>query len=131
MDIKALIKQFISYFFVGGTAAVVEWASFSGCYYLLKTGHLTATVIAFIIATFVNWILGRKFTFKEDVRKVSVVRDLIRVYLASLAGLGLNLLFMYLFVDVMHINAMLSKIAATGLVFIWNFAIRRFFIYKK
>lgn len=130
MDIKALVKQFVSYFFVGGAAAVVEWISFSGCYYLLHTGYLSATVIAFIIATFVNWILGRTFTFKESSRQSSLLKDMIQVYLASLIGLGLNLIFMYLFVDVLHLHAMLSKIAATGLVFIWNFLSRKIWIYR-
>lgn len=130
MNIKALFRQFISYFFVGGTAALVEWLSFSACFYLLGIGHMVSTVIAFIIATFVNWILGRRFTFKDDAGQTSVIKDLVKVYLASLIGLFLNLGFMYLFVDVLSMHPMLSKILATGLVFIWNFAVRRFVIYK-
>lgn len=131
MDIKKLIRQFLSYAIVGGSAAIVEWLSFGGCTYLVHLNYLISTIIAFLIATFVNWALGRRLTFREDSKKMSPVKELVQVYLASAIGLGLNLLFMYLFVQVFIWNEMLSKIIATGLVFVWNFVSRRFVIYRE
>ena len=60
------IKQFLSYFGVGGVSALVEWAVFSLLEYLLDMPYLLATILAFIFSTTTNWFLGRTFTFKES-----------------------------------------------------------------
>ena len=38
---------------------------------------------------------------------------------------------MFVLVDALGWNEMLSKVIATGLVFVWNFLIRRLAIYRK
>ena len=45
----------------------------------------------------------------------------------TLAGMGI----MFGLVDALGWNEMLSKVIATGLVFVWNFLIRRLAIYRK
>lgn len=127
---KALVRQFFSYFIVGGTAALVEWASFGSLVYLLHINHMLATVLAFVAATFVNWFLGRLMTFKASCNQNSLLMDCAEVFLASLVGLVFNLVLMFVFVDLWAIQQMFSKIFATGIVFIWNFMIRKFVIYR-
>lgn len=129
------IKQFLSYFGVGGAAALVEWGSFSLLEYVFNTPYLLATIIAFVIATIVNWILGRIFTFKESAYTEHRTREFILVFLVSSIGLGFNLLLMYIFVSIFHMDSNLlktvSKALATGIVFIWNFFSRKMWIYKE
>lgn len=131
---KENIKQFISYFWVGGTAALVEWATF----YLLERfsgiSYLTATVLAFIVSTTVNWILGRSFTFKESRYAEKRGKEFFLVFLVSVIGLCLNLLLMFLFVSGMGMDTdwlkTAAKVMATGIVFIWNFLARKLLVYK-
>lgn len=129
------IRQFLSYFGVGGIAALVEWAVFFLLEYLFSTPYLLATVLAFLVSTTVNWILGRTFTFKDSTYQDKKIKELILVFLVSAAGLLLNLLLMYLFVAVLgldtHIQKTMSKIAATGIVFFWNFLSRKYWIYNN
>lgn len=126
---KANIKQFISYFFVGGVAAIVEWVMFFIFANVLQINYFVSTVIAFIFSTTANWILGRITTFKDKKAKEAFL-----VFIVSAIGLLFNLILMYLFVTVMGFDSSLgktlSKIAATGIVFIWNFLIRKLVIYK-
>ena len=53
----------------------------------------------------------------------------------SAIGLVFNVLLMYLFVTVIGLNTSflktVSKILATGIVFFWNFFVRKLFIYKE
>lgn len=128
------LKQFISYFGVGGVAAIVEWV----CFFLLDwfgTPYLVATIIAFIVATFANWFLGRTFTFKDSSYKDNRGKEIILVFFVSAIGLAFNMLLMYLFVDVIGMNKNLmktgAKIISTGIVFIWNYLARKLWIYKK
>lgn len=132
---KANIKQFISYFFVGGVAAIVEWVMFFIFANVLQINYFVSTVIAFIFSTTANWILGRITTFKDNnTYKDKKAKEAILVFVVSAIGLLFNLILMYLFVTVMGFDSSLgktlSKIAATGIVFIWNFLIRKLVIYK-
>ena len=129
------IKQFLSYFGVGGVSALVEWAVFSLLEYLLDMPYLLATILAFIFSTTTNWFLGRTFTFKESAYKDKKAKEIFLVFLVSAIGLGFNLLLMYLFVDVFGMNTNLlktiAKIISTGIVFIWNFLSRKLWIYRE
>ena len=132
---RANIKQFISYFFVGGVAAVVEWIMFFLFANVLQIHYFVSTVLAFIFSTSANWILGRITTFKDNVSyKDKKAKEAVLVFAVSAIGLLFNLVLMYLFVTVMgfdsSVGKTLSKVAATGIVFIWNFLIRKLVIYK-
>lgn len=129
------IRQFISYFFVGGISALVEWT----CFYLfslLDMNYLLATCIAFVFSTTVNLVLGRKWTFKpEESFSRTIGEESILVFVVSGIGLLFNLLLMYIFVDCFKLNTpilkTISKILSTGIVFIWNYLIRKYYIYKR
>ena len=132
---KANIKQFISYFFVGGVAAIVEWVMFFIFANVLQINYFVSTVIAFIFTPTAKWILGRITTFKDNnTYKDKKAKEAFLVFIVSAIGLLFNLILMYLFVTVMGFDSSLgktlSKIAATGIVFIWNFLIRKLVIYK-
>lgn len=132
---KDNIKQFISYFFVGGVAAIVEWVMFFIFANVLNVHYFVSTVIAFIFSTTANWILGRITTFKDNTSyKDKKAKEAVLIFVVSAIGLVFNLILMYLFVTVMGFDSSLgktlSKIAATGIVFIWNFLIRKLVIYK-
>ena len=64
---------------------------------------------------------------KKDANKT---QEFIVFIVLSVIGLGINQLFMWLFVDMMHIYYMLSKIIATVIVMIYNFITRKIFLEK-
>ncbi len=128
------VKQFLSYFGVGGVSALIEWGLFSLLEYLFNIPYLLATILAFIASTTTNWYLGRVFTFKESAYTEKRTKELFLVFLVSVIGLGFNLLLMYLFVDVFGMNTnmlkSLAKVLATGIVFVWNYLSRKLWIYR-
>lgn len=130
-----IIKQFISYFFVGGVAAIVEWALFALFANILGIYYITATCLAFIFSTTTNWILGKLWTFKgNEFYQNERGKEIVLVFGVSTIGLLFNMGLMYLFVTVLELNtpllSTLSKVLSTGMVFIWNFLIRKYVIYK-
>jgi len=133
---KPLIRQFLSYICVGGAAAIVEWAMFTLFANVLNFHYILATALAFIFSTFVNWLLGRIWTFRESrTYEHKRVKEILLVFAVSAVGLLFNMLLMYLLVTVIGLNTPLlktvSKIISTGIVFFWNFLIRRFVIYRQ
>ncbi len=123
---KNEIKTFILYLFVGGSAAIVEWFVFWLSNLIFHFSM--STILAFISATFFNYLMGRKFAFKKYNKEKS---DLSKVFLVSGCGLLINLFLMYIFVDILEIYPLLGKVGATGIVFFWNYLSRRLFIYKE
>jgi putative flippase GtrA len=133
---KEFIKQFISYFCVGGIAAIVEWVIFFIFSSIWSIPYLISTVFAFIFSTTVNWFLGKVITFKNsNIYKDKAGKEIFIIFLVSAIGLVFNLILMFLFVTVIGLNSDIlmtfSKIMATGIVFFWNFLMRKFVVYKE
>lgn len=121
------IKKIISYFFVGGMSAVIEWIVFWIVNSFLD--YNIAVVISFLLATLFNYYLGKVLTFKNNKHSK---KDIISIYIVSGIGLIFNILLMNIFIQIMHFsNEIIAKILSTGLVFIWNYISRRIFIYKS
>ena len=126
---QGLVGQLIRYGVVGGIAALTEWAAFFLFVGIFYWHYMLATVLSFLIATFVNWAVGRCTMFR-NAAKVGTAREILGIYFVSGIGLLLNLFLMYLFVGKIGAPSVAAKITATGLVFIWNFASRKIFIYR-
>ena len=125
MDIQGLFV----YLIVGGGATVVEWVIF----WLLTTGiainYLVATTIAMFVSTFANWGLGRMLLFRDQPTD-RLAAEIGKVYLASVVGWLASMLLMWIMVDQLHMQQMVAKIIATGVVFLYNYIIRKLLIYK-
>ena len=133
---KKNIMQFCSYFVVGGIAAIVEWIMFYIFASICTIYYMIATVLAFLFSTTANWLLGRMLTFKNDQRYIhNRWKEILAVFVVSGIGLIFNIIIMYILVALIGWDTRrlmtLSKIIATGIVFIWNFLIRKLVIYKN
>ena len=122
-------KDLILYLIVGIIATAIEWIIFYASTRLFPFLHYNIiTSIAYIISTFANWLFGRIIVFKNSGQPV--IKEIVKIYITSFAGLGLNLIIMYIFIDIFSVDKMFSKIFATALVFFFNFIIRKIIIYK-
>jgi putative flippase GtrA len=52
------------------------------------------------------------------------------VFAVSAMGLAINLGVMFVAVDKLRLDLVLSKILATGIVFLWNYQLRANFVFK-
>lgn len=118
------------YFFVGGLAAIVDSTIFFIFVKIFNIDYLMVGAIGFIIATWVNYLLGIKFVFNSLTRFSRKV-EIISVYVVSGIGLILHLVILYYCIDVFYFEKMTSKITAIGLVFFWNYLARKNFVYKE
>ena len=121
--------KIVKYFFVGGVAASVDIGLFFLFAKLLAYNYLVVGCIGFLLATAVNYFLSIRFVFRSGAR-FNKHTELAFVYAASLVGLGLNQTILYLLVERAAVGLMLSKLAATLGVFLWNFSARNFIIFR-
>ena len=130
------MRQFLSYFGVGGVSAIVEWAVFSFLIYYFNTPYMVAATFSFVVSTTTNWYLGKKISFKESkAYKGKTSKEVFLVFFVSAIGLGFNLILMYWFVDILGMASNMlktvAKIVSTGIVFMWNYLSRKLWVYKN
>ena len=129
-DSGKLFRQIIKFAFVGGTAFIID----AGILFILtdfcSIHYLISGAISFTLSVIYNYILSIKWVFDAKEGNSKAVELAVFIGL-SVIGLGLNQLFMWFFVDVLHIYYMLSKIVATAIVMVYNFITRKLFIEKK
>ena len=121
--------RLIRYFFVGGTAAVID----IGLYALLVHGvglnYLVGGVITFMVATSVNYALSVRIVFRSGAR-FERPQEIVLVSVVSAIGLILNQLVLFVGVAELSLQPVLAKVVATGMVFFWNYWARAHFVFK-
>ncbi len=126
------------YLFVGGTAALVEWALFYLLLHYLLNGlgmsltalTMTSTAMAFCLSTLYHYFLGNVLVFDSG-RRYNRGKELSLVFLVSVMGLGFNLLLMYIFVSWLGWEPMLSKVLTSCIVVVWNYLSRKKWIFRS
>lgn len=125
-----MLGRITRYFFVGGASASIDLTFFFVFAKLLGFNYLAVATIGFVIATLFNYFLSIRVVFDSGAR-FTRSQELALVYLVSVIALGVNLLVLFVMVDYLRAELMLSKIVATVSVFFWNFSARNYFIFRK
>ena len=114
--------------FVGGIAFVADagllWTlSLTGLHYLI------CAVFGFLLGVGVNYLLSVKFVFVEKA-PVGKVGEMAVYVIVGVIGLGLTVLFMWFFTEIVGLFFMVSRGIAAILVFAWNFTSRKILLYR-
>ena len=128
-----VLGQFVRYFVTGGLAFVVDFGVFAIALYGFDVHYLLANLIGLMGGNVVNYLLSIGWVFSSEKRTMEKHRLIeISVFvLISLVGMGLNEYLMYVFVGLLMIQEMLSKVGAAIIVLLYNFFARKFILFKK
>ena len=117
------------YSLVGGSAALVDFLLFVALVKGFGFGWLASATYGFCVATFVNYFLSVRHVFESGVR-FRKRQEIALVFVVSAIGLLINQAALWALIEGGGIDILLSKVAATGLVFFWNYGARRHFIFR-
>lgn len=112
----SLYPNFFNVFYGGGTPSVL-----ASC---------VGTGVGFLAGLAVNYILSVLFVFDEKGNS-GTLSGFVVFALLSAGGLAINVLGMYLFVDLAHWNEWLIKILLTLVVLVYNYVTRKLIIFRK
>ena len=133
--------QFFRYLFVGGFAFVVDYGTLMLLVEVFDFNAKLAAVIAFILGLLVNYVLSTLWIFRNSKIK-NRLAEFAAFAVIGVIGLGINELIIWLFDDVIAPRRpiefipedkyyLIGKLVSTAIVFIWNFAARKFIIFNK
>lgn len=131
---KALFHQYrelISYVFFGGLTTLVNIV----CYWLLATplgwGTVPSTVVAWVLSVAFAYVTNKLFVFDSKSWALAVVgREAVSFFGCRAFSGALDVFFMWLFVDVLHMNDLLIKILSNIVVIVLNYVFSKLFIFK-
>jgi putative flippase GtrA len=90
--------------------------------------YLRVAAGTFVLATLVNYVLSVRFVFVSGLR-FRRRYEIALVFLVSGIGLALNQAILWACVEFAGLGLLVSKLAATAVVFSWNYLSRRHFIF--
>ena len=120
----SLARQFLRFAVVGLSAFAVDYAIFLLLTYVFEVYYIAASTVSYFIATVYNYTMSMRFVFSGKETQTAMQRFFIFVGL-SVVALGLNQLFLWLFVDGARWPEWFAKLAATACVTIFNFVSRK------
>ena len=124
---KNIYEQIFKFGIVGGIATIIDWIVYYILYNFCNLDPLLANIFSFAVSVVYNYIASVKWVFNIDKNK-SKNRMFFEFMLFSIIGLLLTEALLFLFINKMAINEMISKIIATAIVMVFNFITRKIFL---
>ncbi len=120
----------LKYLISGGSAAVVNLSVLYIVTDMLHVWYLLSSVIANVTAFFVSFFLQKFWTFSNAT--VGMMKKQLVLYIVVAAmNLGINTLFMYLFVEDFHLHYLIAQIATSALIAVESYFVYQHLIFKR
>ena len=120
----------------------MDWGIFRILSRYLGVYYILSSIISFSVSVIFNYLFSRAWVFHVT-EKQNLVREFVLFMITSIIGLGINTLVLWLCVEWLFVQLtflsvipgdileLLGKAAATFVVMIWNYLIRKFLVFKK
>lgn len=128
---KVVNAETIAYIIFGVLTTIVNFLSYEGLY-RLGLSNMTANWIAWIIAVTFAYIVNKWSVFRS--RSSSIKEELVKMgkfYGARLVSLGVELLGIWVFVEVLGFHRWFIKGALSIIVIILNYIFSKLYIFTK
>lgn len=114
-----LKHEFIRFLIIGGIATIIDWSIFYLLSIKLGIYYQIALTISFMFALLFNFTLSKLFTFRN--KSKNHLKQYGVYFFVSLVSLLLSMSIMYMFVDILVIDKMVSKVITTGIMLFVNY----------
>jgi len=121
------MRKIKKFFIVGLISTIIDYFIYSVLIYFGINYNL-AICIGYISGFIVNFILVRNYVF-DFIKTNSLLKEISIVFIISTLGLILNILIVNFFFHILNVNLYISRIIAIGIVFFYNYFMRKGVIY--
>ncbi|MBY0755894.1 GtrA family protein [Clostridium sardiniense] len=125
-------KEQILYIVFGVLTTAINIISFFLCTRLFGIGLMASNIIAWIASVIFAFVTNKIYVFDSRNYSLKVVTKELVDFTISRGATGvLDMGLMYLFVSVIHIEDMASKIIINIIVIILNYILSKLYVFKK
>lgn len=127
---KFLNKETISYLIFGVLTTVVNIVVFDACNIVMD--YKPANIIAWILAVIFAYITNKLFVFESKSFAPDVLKKEVSTFLfARIVSLIVDMAFMIVAIDFLHMNQLLAKVISNVFVVVINYIFSKLVIFKK
>lgn len=121
--------QFFRYGFVSLAALIVDFGGLILLKEAFHVNYIVSATISFTGGLIINYLLSKAWVFQES-RFQSKSAEFALFAGIGIVGLVLNDVILWAMTGVFGVFYVLSKLAATAVVFFWNFGARKVLVFK-
>lgn len=122
----------LAYLFFGGLTTAVNYLVYLPCFNLLHLSGAVSNAIAWVAAVAFAFLTNKPFVFKSHDWSLKVVLPELGKFLGCRIGSGvLETVIIFAFVDMLHWDGNLMKLATSVLVVVLNYFGSKFLVFKK
>ncbi|MFH1670633.1 MAG: GtrA family protein [Patescibacteria group bacterium] len=118
--------QFLRYFFVGGSSAVLDLLVFAILIEYFDIHYLLAAFFSYMVGLLWNYVLCIIWVFESRHHRVL---EFTMVFLIALGGLLWTELLMWILVEFANMVPIIAKIIVLWIVLLWNFGMRKVYVF--
>lgn len=130
---KDFIKEIFLYGIFGFLTTVISYGVYVIASNILPINTVTVpTAISWVAGVLFSYFTNRKWVFeKKHQTKKEEVKEFYSFVLSRVFSLIVDLIIMFVFVDVLHNNEYIIKILSNIVVIILNYIFSKLFVFKK
>lgn len=122
-------EEIINYLIVGGLTTLVSIVVYALCTKCFHINYMISNVISWIISVLFAYITNRIFVFKSKSR--DILLEIYQFFKYRIFSFLIDVLFMYILVELINVDDMISKIIVQVIVIVLNYVFSKLFVFKK
>lgn len=125
-------KEIILYLIFGILSTLINILVFLIFNNVFNINYIISNIFAWIFAVLFAFLTNKFFVFEStNDNKKDDIKETFSFFLARIFSLGVDMLFMYVTIDIFSWNSSISKILSNIIVIIINYFFSKFLIFKK
>ena len=131
INIYKKYKEIINYLIAGFLTVIVSVLTYALFTKVLDIHYIVSNVLSWIIAVLFAYYVNSKFVFTSGARKKEKISEFINFIKYRILSLLIETILMYLLVDLITLDDLISKLIVQVIVIILNYIFSKFLIFKK
>lgn len=131
LEEKRLWEVFI-YLFFGGLATVVNIVTYAVAFQLFHLSWPVSNAISWICSVLFAYVTNKVWVFQSKTGNFKELAwEFGKFVFARVVSFGMDMICMYLFIDMLHTGNLIAKIITQVVVVVANYVFSKVFIFKK
>lgn len=125
-------KSLITYGIFGVLTTLINIGIYALCYQQIGIGNVVSNIIAWVVAALFAFVTNKIWVFEsKSLEPAVLVAEAVSFFGCRLATGVLDIVIMYVTVDMLALNSTIMKCISNVLVIIANYVASKFVIFKK
>ena len=132
LDLYKKYSEVINYLIVGVLTTIVSIVVYWTFTKVFHVNYMISNVISWIVSVSFAYITNKVFVFKSKCKNsTEVLIEIYQFFKYRAFSLVIDVLLMYLFVEIFNIDDMIAKVIVQVIVIALNYIFSKLFVFKK